>query len=238
MPRRPSLPDPDAEKKLRALTPKQGRFVAAYMANGGDVPRSAIEAGVNPGTPMFRKEAFTLFYNKTIRSHIMALTEKALKERLITANHVLAETSSLAMASLSDFIEEWDDDGAPTFKDFNEIPREKLIALKKLTVVTRTQTQKKSGETYTTKTVTVELHDKLRALEMIGKNLQLFIDRVALQNPDGTPVGPLIQKTLVLIPDNGRGLPIGSVEVVPDIPAKIEAPASKAKKTPKRVNSK
>lgn len=208
------------------------------MSNGGDVGRSAIEAGVNSETPLFRKEAYALFYNKTIRAHILALTEKALKERLISANHVLAETSSLAMASLSDFIETWDDDGAPTFRDFNQIPREKLIALKKLTVVTRTLTERKSGDTHTTKTVTIELHDKLKALEMIGKNLQLFIERVALQNPDGTPIGPLVQKTLVLIPDNGRGMPIGSVEVVPDVPAKIEAPASKEKKAPKPVNKK
>jgi phage terminase small subunit len=40
----------------------------------------------------------------------------------------------------------------------------------------------------TDKGLEVELHDSMRALELLGKHYKLWSDRVTLENPDGTPI--------------------------------------------------
>jgi hypothetical protein len=51
-----------------------------------------------------------------------------------------------------------------------------------------------------------EIHDPLRALELIGKHERLFIDRSELTGKDGTPLIPEDSgRVIVYLPDNGRG---------------------------------
>jgi hypothetical protein len=131
----------------------------------------------------------------------------------MSANRILAETASIAGASITDFVDHWDDDGAPVYRDMENVSKETLAAVKKIRVTTHTKVSK-DGDEHTTKVVEFELHDKLRALELLGKNKQMFTDTVKLQGQDGY-LGPVVERTIVVLPDNGRGYPVGAVERPP-----------------------
>lgn len=53
--------------------------------------------------------------------------------------------------------------------------------------------------------ITFEIHDPLRALELIGKHGRLFTDKLEHSGPEGVPLPDKPANVTIILPDNGRG---------------------------------
>ena len=143
------------------------QFVEAYLANGMNTRKTARALG--------------LTYNKAqsmmASAYVKVKIGEALKRRIamcrVKADHVLTEVVNLAYSNLQDFVSVGED-GAPVL-DLSNLTRDQFAAVAEVHTVTDA-----SGVTRTK----LKLHDKPRALEMLGRYLKLFTDKVEIDGLD------------------------------------------------------
>lgn len=114
---------------------------------------------------------------------VAAAINKAMKERAdrveITGDRVLQELASVAFLRITDVVE-WDDSGRATFKS-----SDKLLSIAKAGISEIQEKMTADG----TRTVSLKLHNKLTALESLGKHLGLFPNKLQLSgDKNGEPV--------------------------------------------------
>lgn len=121
-----------------------------------------------------------------------------MKARAMGADEVLARLAEQARGTHYSFIR-IDDDGFVYF-DFSDPEAKKHLHLIKKIKTKRNRQIVGKGEdaqTWEGEWVEVELHDPQRALELIGKHHNLFVDR----DKEGNPIQPVVN---VYIPKNNR----------------------------------
>lgn len=161
------------------LTPKQERFCLEYLKdlNGA---QAAIRAGYSEKTAA--RIACELL-DKTHVSERIAQMKGAQAKRLeIDADTILRELLALATADLT---QAFDDSGF--MKPLSEIPenvRRSLISLE-VSEIFAGMGDQRSIIGHLKKP---RFHDKTRALELLGKHLKLFADRMELTGKDGKPI--------------------------------------------------
>jgi phage terminase small subunit len=160
---------PDRTKKLR---PRQAVFVAEYLKTL-NAHKAAIAAGYSP------KTAFRSGAQNMQKYAIQAAIEEAMANRAkrtgVTADRVVTELARIAFANMQDFAT-FDDRGV-SLVDSSTLPRAKLAAVAEVS-----QTVTKDGGS-----TKFKLHDKLAALEKLGKHLGMFKDA----DKDGDKDGPV-----------------------------------------------
>ena len=166
------------------LTPKQARFVDAYLATW-----SQIEAARQAGYSSPEKCAWAI-----IRRPLVAA---AIKERMSTlameADEVLLRLGQQGKASIAMFFtftsEVDENDELQRKAEINWAAVEKYGFLIKRIELTKDGWR-------------LELHDTQKALELIGKHLKLFTDQLAVSDPKGNPLFPegMIR---IVVHDNG-----------------------------------
>lgn len=150
---------------MQKLTAKQKRFCEEYLIDK-NATQAAIRAGYSEGS------ANVIGCENLTKPNIADYIQKAIAEQskrtLITADRVLEELAKLAFFNMADVL---DDTGA--MKPLNTWSRDSLAVVQEVTDDTL-----KSEEETTLLRRKVKLSDKKASLELLGRHLKLFTDKV------------------------------------------------------------
>ncbi len=149
----------------RGLNPKQARFVDEYLIDLNGT-QAAIRAGYSAKTA--EQQATRLLRNAQISAAVEAGKAKRAKKVEISAERVLTELAKLAFSDVRK-VAKWD------AKRNELLPSDEIDDDAAATIESIANTE--SG-------VKITLHSKTRALELLGKHLGLFVDRVKIENPE------------------------------------------------------
>lgn len=144
----------------RELTPKQQMFCKEYLIDL-NATRSAIRAGYSEKTAS--RIGPELLGKTWISSAIQAQMDKRAAKIEITAEKVLQEIAKMAFANVQDL---YDEHGI--LKPISELPRDVAAAVQSVKV----------NMTEACAVQEVKLWDKKGSLELLGKHLVLFTDKV------------------------------------------------------------
>lgn len=157
---------------MRELTDKEARFVEEYLIDL-NATKAAIRAGYSEHTA---KQIGSEVLGKSEVQDAVAQAMAARSERTeVTQDQVIQELRSVAFSDMRDFAE-WKD-ASVRLKDSVEL-RENVS----LAVADVSQSMSQFGPN-----VRIKLHDKMRALELLGKHLGMFG-----KDPGEQPGGALV----------------------------------------------
>lgn len=138
---------------MAKLTEKQKRFVAEYMV---DLNATAAARRAGYKDPNIGRQLIT---KNNVSAEIAKRREQLQSKLEITQETVLQELAAIAFANGTDFVTVTGV-GLLCVKPTNEVAREKLPAI--------------AGIKYNQMGIEIKLHDKVRALELLGKHLGIF----------------------------------------------------------------
>lgn len=143
------------------FTPMQQLFIEQYMLH-----RSARRAATEAGYSDVDNMGWRLLQNKKIVDEINRRKEAQRRRNELLEDEVLQELAKIAFVDITDIA---DFNGtALVVKHIDDIPEHVRPAIKRVT-----QTSGKYGDN-----ITVELHDKIAALEKLGKYLSMWVDKI------------------------------------------------------------
>lgn len=135
------------------LTEKQKRFVAEYLV---DLNATAAAKRAGYKDPNIGRQLIT---KNNVSAEIAKRREKLQSKLEITQETVLQELAAIAFANGTDFVTVTGA-GLLDVKPTSQVSREKLPAI--------------AGIKYSQNGIEIKLHDKVRALELLGKHLGVF----------------------------------------------------------------
>ncbi|MDL2224667.1 terminase small subunit [Eubacteriales bacterium OttesenSCG-928-M02] len=149
---------------MARLTDKQKKFVDEYLVDF-NATQAAIRAGYSERTATVT--ASKLLRNPRIQEYLQE-RQKDLQERTeITQEKVVAEYAKIAFADISDYANVVIDESGAT--------QVQLTATESLTPDQRVAI---AGIKQTANGIEVKLYDKQKALEMLGRHLGMFVEKV------------------------------------------------------------
>jgi len=161
---------PDSKSQL---TPKQERFVGEYLTDL-NATQAAIRAGYS------RKRAseygYQLLKKTTVQKAVQKAQEQWSKRVQINQDRVLRELGAIRFSNIADFVS-WDSKGV-TLKDSTQLTPEQSICVSEVF-----ETVTRDGS----RTVRLKLHRKEKALELIGRHLGMFKDKLGIGTEDSVP---------------------------------------------------
>ncbi len=156
-----------------ALTAKQRAFAREYLVDL-NATAAAIRAGYSA------KNASRIGHELLNKSQVQASIKKALEERQkrteITQDQVVIELAKIAFGSTRDVME-WGPGGVQLR------PSSELTPDQASMVAEVSETTSQNGGSLRLKT-----HDKVKALELLGKHLGMFTDRLKLDGSVGVNI--------------------------------------------------
>lgn len=158
-----------------ALNDRQTLFVEEYCKTFNRT-QAAIAAGYSP------KTARAIGAENLTKPDIAEAIRQRLNESAMTADEVLKRLAEIARGDLGDML---------TVKGGDiVVDLAKAVTAQKTGLIKLTQkTTRTTGETVIEDVVTsIELHDPLTALNLIGKNHKLFIEKAEVTGADGGPL--------------------------------------------------
>lgn len=165
---------------MNELTQKEKTFIDEYLIDF-NATRAAIKAGYS------KKTARTIACQTLARLHIQAEINKGIDARservVIKQDRVIYELSKIAFSDIANYIDL--DGGSITVRDMSDIDTSVLSEISEH--ITPKGTNFK-----------IKLNDKLKALELLGRHLGMFSDKLDLSNKDGS-LRPIVN---INIPDN------------------------------------
>lgn len=141
---------------MAKLTPKQERFVDEYLV---DLNATAAAKRAGYSEKSASRIAIELLNKTHVSAAIQARRDKLRGKLEITQEAVLQELASIAFANGTDFVTVTGA-GLLCVKATSEVPKNKLPAI--------------AGIKYSQLGIEIKLHDKVRALELLGKHLGVF----------------------------------------------------------------
>ncbi len=117
--------------------------------------------------------ACLLLTHINIQDRIKQLQKEFAEDADITGRMLLLELKKVGFSNIDDFIRV-DDEGNVFGKDFDGIDRNKLAAIESIKQTVNITSKKDGEREYETRNFTFKLHDKLSALEKIGKHIGFF----------------------------------------------------------------
>ncbi len=158
------------------LTPRQEQFCQEYLVDLNGT-QAAIRAGYSKKTA--NEQASQLLAKLNIGDRVAELQAKRAERLEITADDVLREYARIGFADMADYYEE-----GGKLKSIHDLGD-------KSRVVGEVQTETFVGEAGTTTKVKFKLHDKLKALDSVGKHIGFYLE----DNKQKLP--PTIKVTIV-----------------------------------------
>ncbi len=155
------------------MTLKQERFVQEYLKDL-NATQAAIRAGYSQNT------AGKIGHENLTKPEIQAAVAKAMLQRAarteVTQDRVIHELAKIAFSDLRQ-VADWSG-GQITAKDSGQIPDKVAGAISEVR-------NTKEG-------IAVKMHDKIAALDRLGKHLGMFVEKVDHTSSDGsmTPATP------------------------------------------------
>lgn len=164
------------------LTPKQRRFAEEYCVDF-NATQAAIKAGYAENSAY--STGHRLLKNDEIQAAIAREQDRLTERTRITQDRIMKELSRTGFADMRNFAE-WDGESM-RFRDSDELSADDSPAIRDVTSTRQYQYSKDGdlvGETVNTQ---VRLHDKKAALELMGKQIGMFKDRLDIGTPEDTP---------------------------------------------------
>lgn len=155
---------------VRKLTDKQAAFVAEYLVDL-NATQAAIRAGYSERTA-YRIGA-ELLQKTSVAEAIAAGQAKRAQRVEITADRVVAELAKIAFADPRDLME-WGPDGVK-LKASADLTEEQAASVAEVS-----ETTTKDGGS-----LRLKKHDKVKALELLGRHMGMFKDKVETEVSGG-----------------------------------------------------
>lgn len=168
-----------------ADNPRHERYAQGLAA--GLTQLAAYEkAGYSPNAG----SASTLAKNPKIKARVTELLELAADEAIVTAEQVLIELKRIGFSNIAEVVS-WTQAGVG-IRDSSTIPEDTHRAIAEVSE------HRTDGESSSSRSFKFKMHDKLKALEMLGRHLGVFAaDNKQQQSDKGAGV-------IILYPSNGR----------------------------------
>lgn len=160
------------------LTPKQAAFVREYLVDL-NATQAAIRAGYSEKTA--RQQGERLLSKADIAAAVQAAMNKRAARVEVKCDDILRELMRIAMVDVSKAF-----DASGNLLPLHEIPEDVRRAIAGIEIQERAMGEDDDGLVLRTKKV--KFWDKPKALELLGKHLKLFIDRVEHTGKDGGPI--------------------------------------------------
>jgi phage terminase small subunit len=148
----------------KPLTPKQLRFVHEYMIDL-NATQAAIRAGYSKRTA--QEQSSRLLSKAMVQEEIKRRQAELAAKFRITQEKVVAEMAKIGFSNMGDYLK-CSEGGDPYF-DYASLTREQKAALEEVTVESSIK-----GKDELVKKIKFRLHDKLAALEKLGRHLGMF----------------------------------------------------------------
>ena len=167
----------DIEQSEFQITDRMKKFVDEYLVDF-NATQAAIRAGYSPDTA--NEQGSQLLARPDIRE-LVAEGQKAIAERTQTfQDNAVDELKIVGFSDLADFLTV-KEGGIVEQKSFDQLTKEQTKCIKKIKQVVRSSHSADGTILHQTATLEVELHDKLRALELLGRHLGMFNDTLRLE---------------------------------------------------------
>lgn len=163
--------------KKRAMTKKQQRFCEEYLTDL-NATQAALRAGYAESGA--GQEGFRLLKKAEIRAAIQDLMNDRSKATKITAERVLHELARIGFANMAEYISVRPDGSAVV--DLSTLTPDTAAAIQEVTSEVYMEGMGKDATPV--KRVKLKLHARSRALELLGKHLAMFTDRIEVGMPD------------------------------------------------------
>lgn len=172
---------------MAKLTAKQQRFCDEYLIDL-NATQAAIRAGYSPKTA--EQLAYQLLQKTSVQNHIAELQKKREKRTEITQDSVLRELALIAFAKASDYARVVEKD-AMVEVDGNMVPvldedgnQVKYRTVEPILTDELTEDQKKAIAVIKKGRDGFEIkpYSKIQALELLGKHLGMFTEKVEVKN--------------------------------------------------------
>ncbi len=168
-------------KRPANLTPKQKRFAEEYLVDL-NATQAAIRAGYSAKAAK-PQGARLLTYANLVREIAKGVQRRSARTE-VTADRVVEELAKLAFSDIEDYLQIR---GDGTIRlDFSAIPEGATAAISE--IVQDVYMDGKGEDAEPVKKTKFKLHDKLGALNLLGKHLKMFIERHEHSGPDGGPI--------------------------------------------------
>lgn len=185
---------------MAKMTERQKRFCNEYLIDL-NVTQAAIRAGYTP--KYANKKAYELLDKSEIKEYLDKKMKNREQRTEITQDKVVNELAAIAFSNASDFFKVidktvtvggsivLDDEGNPrTYKDVEFVNTDKLSEANKKVI-----SSIKQGSNG----LEIKLNDKLKALELLGKHLGMFKDKVELSGNVNNPFEGITTEQLLKI---------------------------------------
>ena len=174
----------DIEQSEFQITDKMKRFINEYLVDF-NATQAAIRAGYSESTA--QEQSSQLLARPDIRA-LIAEGQKAIAERTQSfQDDAVSELKIVGFSDLADFLTV-KDGGIVEQKPFNELTKEQTKCIKKIKQVVRSSHSADGTILHQTAVIEIELHDKLKALELLGRHLGMFNDSIRLKSEEPLPL--------------------------------------------------
>ena len=141
--------------------------------------RAAIAAGYAKNSA--KVTASRLLTNANVQALLAKLTKKHADKLDLSTEKVLPELSSMGFSNMLDYMKVTE--GGDAYVDLSSLTQEQAVAIQEITVDEYTEGRGKDARKI--KRTKFKLADKIRALELLGKYLKLFTERVEVTGMAG-----------------------------------------------------
>jgi phage terminase small subunit len=164
----------EGNKVSKPLTPKQEQFCREYLIDLNGT-QAAIRAGYSEKTA--NEQAARLLANVSVRSLIDELKAGRAERTEITSDRVLKEIGRLAFADIRSVFDE-----SGQLLPVHMLPSEVAASIASIEVVT---SKVPGGESVDVEhTAKIKFWDKRGSLELLGRHLKMFTDKVEVEVSD------------------------------------------------------
>lgn len=188
--------------KKNGLTPKQQCFCDEYLIDL-NATQAAIRAGYSVKTA--NEQGNRLLANVSIKSYLQKRAKDRETRTAVTQDKVLNELAKIAFSNSTDFVNIVTKSCMKEIRDKEgNLIEEKEVFFKDVEIEeTKNLTQDKKDVIASIKQgangIEVKLHDKVKALELVGRHLGMFTDKIQAQiTSDNTNININAQEIMSL----------------------------------------
>lgn len=159
-------------KELRASLSQRERIFCEELSHGATNKTAALAAGYSTAVGAATNQALRLLARAHIQKYIGHLRAKLARGTGVTAERILKEMKIIAFQDIGEMVND-NDLNNMSLKSIQELGK-RTRAVKKVSITKR---HNKDGDVISSK-VDMELYSKSDALQMMGKHIGMFTDKV------------------------------------------------------------
>ena len=159
--------------------PKYELF-AQELAKGTKAGAAYVAAGFNAHA----SNAVRLSKNEHVAARVAELLAVGAERAGVTVQRIVEELAKIGFANMADYMRAGE--GGDPYLDFSALTRDQAAALSEVTV--EDFKDGRGEEARDVRRIKFKMHDKLNALEKLGKHVGMFPNKVEVSGPNGGPV--------------------------------------------------